>query len=440
MGTNLIDKLTGDHEVTSGQAYYSFCSGIHDQLMVRVCPYCVYGESILRDQGWDALVTRDGRLSKRLAKWYKLNNIAIDASKLSVVGQYLRDCMYTVHMSVSYNTDWDYDAGEFSDERSCFWNPEYHKRTRKLLHEYEAYKLMTSTPSSYRPGRIIVLPDTMHNRPDMLFACNAYGDVNLDHLRRVVESLGLYVILLDDPAIDVDMGSFYVNHGKGLLISGSPITDRTITILGDYNVAEVCYHGSEDRHGGCLGDGDHYIRGKYYCDHHKSITDTCYNCGEVHLIDDLTTFNGEYYCSACFDAMFCFNCGMVKQYLAGYTSYTMQAIGVLGEVFYTNTLDCRCKAHEHDYMPSDDWYLVVDQNYDRLSVILRRDLIRLHTDVQFNWHEMYDQYVAVKPNMGERYILCQIGQAVWRDDRYAASEYARILVENVKSRLARRIK
>lgn len=273
------------------------------------------------DDQWEWLIHKGefaGTLPKRISAYtYKKSGFKLPPAVLSEIGNIAR--RYTVGTNeyhFDFNTELDWNRGQFGDAGSCFWSER--KGARPMIKDAGGYaiRFFREADDPYSGyARCWIIP---HPSKSMLILFNIYGfnGAQITVPRVLSEFLGT---TYNGRSVQFrnngdDSGELYINGGTCWLVGqdAPEHTDRIDLEIEDQNderrtccSCDELYDeddGRENRY------GDWYCN-DCYCEHYG----ICDACDEENDADDMhySNVNGGNYCESCYDERFytCSDCG-----------------------------------------------------------------------------------------------------------------------------------
>lgn len=269
------------------------------------------------DWNWDWLITQGeyrGTFPKRVAKYFALvHNIKLDANELSTIGSIAKKYCPTGEFTVDLTHKFDWEAGDFGDRGSCFWNGS--ADARKVLKRNKALAIRFYDQLGKGNARAWVA-----QAPFGWVVFNGYGHSTPTIARILADYVGYVykkIELVNHGSVD---GLLYINHyatevhdDKNFAIG----TYEDLTGLSRYDLqwyaktCRECYGLINENH-------EHYMNRRYaasgpYCGKcFARIHKHCSMCKKEFYIDDVSRVGGRYYCHSCEEATFdsCTDCGL----------------------------------------------------------------------------------------------------------------------------------
>lgn len=212
---------------------------------------------------WEA---KDGKLPKRIAKYYRLLGIDIPQGLVEEIGNVAKP---HVNVRLVYEFDFtrkfDWQAGDFGDDGSCYWADR--SGARVVLRRNGAYAVRFYTPTLSRAWFV------PYGQFAILF--NGYGMTTVEIARVLGQYFGQPYKQIGLVNNRYASGMVFINSGKGYVL-------------------------------GQFGDES------YDFNWHTDVMIACQECGDKSRQDDLyTTPNGDLLCGQCFyeDWDICSACG-----------------------------------------------------------------------------------------------------------------------------------
>lgn len=269
------------------------------------------------DFNWQ-FVNRHGKITKRIAKLYKLRGYSLNAQLLSIIGQIARD--YSAKESdITYDLtqEFNWNSGDFGDSGSCFFGGR--GQARSMMSDVNSYAFRYYAPGTLNGiGRFWIIPLT----DETVSIINIYGKWNLIKGARILAEL----LETDYKKLDSlecggsDSGMLWINNSGASYIVGDVSEIRGSIELEDY-------HGiMDDSRYSCesCGDSTHEdnmcrVGEDYLCeDCYNNSAFSCERCAENHYSDDGRVVNvrwmnqdtTELWCESCADyaAFYCEDC------------------------------------------------------------------------------------------------------------------------------------
>jgi len=164
---------------------------------------------------WDFL-TREGKFAKRVKKLAHHQGVKLDDALVAAVGKIAEEHSLLGDLYFDLTCQFDWQAGDFGDEGSCFWGSR--AKARELLQKAGAQAIRFYDPASGQGiGRAWVI-ETQYGT----VCFNAYGPISL---RKVAKVLALHLGHDPDSVRPVALineheagGLIYINGGSGYLI------------------------------------------------------------------------------------------------------------------------------------------------------------------------------------------------------------------------------
>ncbi len=234
-----------------------------------------------------------GTLPKRIAKFYfKSYGIKCPPSFLEKLGNIARaHSATTLRYSFKFTQDFDWEAGDFGDYGSCYFDD--HSGAREMLADNGAYAICF-----YADDKGFARAWLVEIEASLYILYNGYG-LDLISIARVFAGfLGLSskkIQLVNNGRAN---GLLWINGERGYIVGA---TDRIESI--DYHDFEwgdlsACYDC-----GRSLSDDEIYCSSCFY----ESFSD-CEYCGRTLWIEDMSYIEGDgHVCGRCFDRHY-FNC------------------------------------------------------------------------------------------------------------------------------------
>lgn len=273
------------------------------------------------DSQWEWLIHKGefaGTLPKRISAYtYKNSGFKLPPAILSEIGNIAR--RYTVGSNeyhFDFNTELDWDRGQFGDSGSCFWSGRM--GARPMIKDAGGFAIrffreVNDPYSGY--ARCWIIP---HPSKSMLILFNIYGfnGAQITVPRVLSEFLGT---TYNGRSIQFrnngdDSGELYINNGTCWLVGqdAPEHTDRIDLEIeeqeGDRQVCCNCNERCDE------DDGRESRYGDWYCnDCYNEHYRICDGCDEEYCADDIrySDVSGGDYCESCYNERFytCSDCG-----------------------------------------------------------------------------------------------------------------------------------
>ena len=245
-----------------------------------------------------------GTFPKRLANWaFKEHGVKLSPQSISEIGNLARaNCPNEISYTFDFTCKFDWEAGDFADGGSCYWQGR--KNARIALQEAGCYAIRFYNPWGRGWARAWVWPCG-----GGFIVFNAYGMDQIQVARILADYLGMTYgkieSLCNDGSSD---GDIWINaDGKGYHVRPHAVKqyekyDLGIEVKPQYT-CERCNAELDEDHGYNTPDGENYCESCYdeYCF-------VCYRCHDTAWRGDSRGVGDEYYCKRCF-RQYCFVCG-----------------------------------------------------------------------------------------------------------------------------------
>lgn len=279
-----------------------------------------------------------GSFCKRVAKYYwQMIQYKISSDNLGILGSIMsnhtfRDNQY----SFDFTGNFDWEAGDFGDDGSCFWA--CHMAARELLQDYGVFAIRFYDESKGYARAWVC------REGDCYVMFNGYGLECSNIARIMADYLGMSYrkITLDNQG--ESSGLIWINGGAGYIVGPESSVNGVSHVRLDIDVGTVCVDC------GCVVDEDNsYLAGDVgvicetcYCDDYFRCEDCeeitynesccevsnsdfvcvycrdsnyteCDDCNEYHRDDEVIEIDGRNVCQGCFGSgeySICDDCGI----------------------------------------------------------------------------------------------------------------------------------
>jgi hypothetical protein len=264
-----------------------------------------------KDWSWDWCVNGRGEyvgtLPKRLQKYYYNEwKIKLGKETISQIGNLGRQhCPKTEQVGYffDFTQTFDWDAGDFGDDGSCFWS--CHAAARDMLAENGAYAIRFYEDKNGEDGYARAW---LVRKNDYLVVFNGYGMETL----RIARILSAYLDNAYYKRISLtnnyeESGTLYINGGGGFLVGSQQVVNNISSLdfgWGDAYCCTECGDRVDDEYRN--NDGERFCETCFYERYQH-----CKDCGEILCEYEQYVYDFSVYCNSCFDAFaaFCPLCG-----------------------------------------------------------------------------------------------------------------------------------
>lgn len=256
-----------------------------------------------------------GSLPKRLAQFLRLRReINLDKNTLSKVGEYLRRNMENLKGSAfDVVSEFDWDAGDFGDDGSCFWEDRSGARALLQDHGGLAFRVWDAIDKETWQGvaRMWVLP----KRGLGLVCFNAYGcrlETLTNALAKILRHNSYRISVTNRGEVS---GLLYLNDGGTAIVLGTKPPPKKHL---DFDLDTTPYEGDEgyDYCNGC--EQRFYTEELWSAPDYNAYCQECWSmrffdcdCGRTGEASDSGIVDYEQRCSRCLESCtYCEGCGM----------------------------------------------------------------------------------------------------------------------------------
>lgn len=388
------------------------CKVLNKEIPLQHIESYTYAHQIITDEGFGAIryyvyekfaqwVTDDfdrewviakgeysGTFPKRISSYlFKKFQIRMARTDLEMIGNIARaNCTEPETVYFDFTDQFDWEAGDFGDEGSCYWGS--HEEARQMLDDHNAlavrfYKKYTSEwdgETSYKGfGRAwMIIPSTADDTTyksaeyhllkaprDIAIVYNNYPKgVQLVRTARILATyFGSSYCKIRLHNNEDDSGMLYINGGTGYLLGASKAIE---------NIAHVDLQWEDEDSIECEGCGCRMAEdsthrtdgGDTYClSCYSDIYTSCARCNTELVREDVPcVVQGEDYCELCV-ARYAFECSVCNkwsrnEYRAGHLASDEPLCDDCADNAYT---ECACCDY---YKPDDDVQEIVTQEVD----------------------------------------------------------------------------
>lgn len=245
-------------------------------------------------------ITREGKLPRRIQKaYFQKAKVKLTAEQVSEFGNVAQRFLAKANSYfVDFTNKIDWDAGDFGDNGSCFWDDREDAKVIITNASGFAVRLWEQTEKTYRSlARCWAIP-----QDKKLFIFNAYG-ADLHTFANVLSAmLKMPISRINLQNNDDTHGLLYVNSGRGYAIGTNDLSHWDFKLDVFWETCENCRN--------TVTNNDFEYNGYAYCEEcYYDLFFPCDKCEDTSSRDDMSEVDGLTVCESCYnDANVCEQC------------------------------------------------------------------------------------------------------------------------------------